>query len=123
MKKPDSLIQTAKDFDDWRNQRPHQGVPIPDSLRYRAIQLLESYTTSQVTKSLRVCGSQLKSWRQQFVHHSEETSEFIALPVSMESISSHSLELELKLSDNTSLFMRGDVPVDLLRMVIQTARA
>ena len=75
MKKPDSLIQTAKDFDDWRNQRPHQGVPIPDSLRYRAIQLLESYTTSQVTKSLRVCGSQLKSWRQQFVHHSEEKSE------------------------------------------------
>ena len=67
MKEPDALLQTAKDFDDWRNQRPHQGIPIPDPLRYRAVQLLETYTTTQVTTSLRVCGSQIKSksWRQQ----------------------------------------------------------
>ncbi|MCW8336781.1 hypothetical protein, partial [Vibrio paucivorans] len=99
MTKPDPLLQTAKDFDDWRNQRPHQSVPIPDPLRYRAVQLLKTYTTAQVTKSLRLCGSQIKSWRQQFAHHSEETAEFIALSVSTESTSSNRVELELKLSE------------------------
>lgn len=119
MTKPDILLQTAKDFEDWRNQRPHQSVPIPDPLRYRAIQLLETYSTAQVTRSLRLCGSQIKSWRKQF----EEASEFIALPVVTEPPETSNLfEIELKLSEHTSLLMRGDVSVDLLRTLIQEAR-
>jgi transposase-like protein len=124
MTKPDILLQTAKDFEDWRNQRPHQSVPIPDPLRYRAIQLLETYSTTQVTRSLRLCGSQIKSWRKQFEHHSEEASEFIALPVVTEPPETSNLfEIELKLSEHTSLLMRGDVSVDLLRTLIQEARS
>ena len=118
MKKLDILLQIAKELDDCRNQLPYQGVPIPDSLRYRAVQLLETYTTTQVMKLLQVCGSQIKSWLQQLAHHSDVTPKFIALSVSTESISSNSLELELKLSENTSFFISDDVPVDLLRTVI-----
>ena len=123
VKKPDILLQTTKDFKDCRNQEPHQDVPIQDSLCYRAVQLIETCPTTQATKSLRVGGSQTKSWRQQFTHHSEILSEFITLSVSTESISSNSLGLELELPENTSLFIQGDVTVDLFRTLIQAARS
>lgn len=123
MTKPDMLLQTVKDFEDWRNQRSHQGVPIPDPLRCRAIQLLDTYPVTQVTTSLRICSTQIKAWRLQFSSQLETTPEFVSLPVITEPLPSTPLEFELKLSEHTSLLMRGDVSVDLLRTLIQEARS
>lgn len=124
MQNKEKLDKAIADFEHWRQTRIHKSVSIPDELRYLALELLEEYRIGQVTKALRICTSQINAWRKQFEHHSEEASEFIALPVVTGSSETPSLlEIELKLSADTSLLMRGDVSVDLLRTLIQEARS
>jgi hypothetical protein len=122
MNHPDLLQKTAEAFECWRQQRTHKAVPIPDSLRHQAIQLLDSHAISQVTKALRLCSAQLKAWRLQFAYQTEQPTEFVTLPVTSEQHSAPHLELELKLSNHNSLLMRGEVTPELLHLFIQQAR-
>ena len=123
MNEPDLLQQTAEAFEQWRQQRPHKGVPIPDFLRHQAIELLEHHAISHVTKALRVCSAQLKAWSLQFAYRAQSPMEFFTLPMSAEEqeVASH-IELELKLSNHNSLLMRGEVTPELLHLFIQQAR-
>lgn len=60
---PESLSTLAADFNTWRKQKTKISTPVPDSLRQRAISLLDDHQTGQVTTALRITASQLTQWR------------------------------------------------------------
>ncbi|MCP4985317.1 MAG: hypothetical protein GY928_04370 [Colwellia sp.] len=53
-----SIVVTA--FAHWRSNRNGRQVPTPNALREQAVALLNHYSSSQITSSLRISGSQLK---------------------------------------------------------------
>lgn len=64
MDTPDSLPALVADFNALRKQKAQISTPVPDSLRQRAISLLDDHQTGQVTTALRITVSQLTQWRQ-----------------------------------------------------------
>ena len=60
---PESLSTLAADFNTWRKQKAKISTPVPDSLRQRAISLLDYHQTGQVTAALRITTLQLTQWQ------------------------------------------------------------
>ena len=69
MKTPTESILTleavATHFEQWRSRKA-KGEPIPEPLWREAIELLDRYRISQVTRKLRLSGSDLNRRRRQF---------------------------------------------------------
>jgi hypothetical protein len=61
MQNQEKLNQAIADFEHWRQTRLNKHVSTPDELRQLALELLEEYRISQVTKALRICTSQVNS--------------------------------------------------------------
>ena len=77
-----SLEIVASAFNSWRKNRPRRSEKIPAALRQQTLGLLSLHSKSEITRALRISGSQLKTWQ-----HSEEAvqvasvqpAEFVAL--------------------------------------------
>ena len=69
MKAPTESILTleavAAHFEQWRSRKT-KGEPIPEPLWRESIDLLDRYRISQVTRKLRLSGSDLNKRRRQF---------------------------------------------------------
>jgi hypothetical protein len=64
--------QVVEAFELWRHNRGSRQSPTLQALRKQAVDLLEHCSCSKVTSLLRICGSQLKQWRE-FVKSSQTT--------------------------------------------------
>jgi hypothetical protein len=73
-----TLETVAAVFSNWRNHRESPGTRIPQSLQIQAIELLESYSKSQVIKALKINHVMLKRWQQR--HTDKSSSDFVRLP-------------------------------------------
>ena len=56
----DLLPSTIAAFEQWRNDKPKKGSPIPLALRQQALALLPYYSRSKIALSLRISGQQVK---------------------------------------------------------------
>jgi hypothetical protein len=60
MPKQDQLSIVVTAFEYWRSNRNGRQVPTPTALREQTVELLNHYSSSQITSALRISGSQLK---------------------------------------------------------------
>ena len=93
MKAPTESILTleavAAHFEQWRSRKT-KGEPIPEQLWRESIDLLDRYRISQVTRQLRLSGSDLKKRRRQFS---------AASPTSKQAQETTFVEIDTKLTD------------------------
>lgn len=59
-----TLSSVQRDFEDWRKTRTKIGK-IPEYLWTKALQILDHYPITEVTKALHLSGGQVASWRKQ----------------------------------------------------------
>lgn len=117
----EKLNQAISSFESWRQTRTSKHVNIPDELRHQAVKLLENYRVGQITKALRICSTQLNTWRKQFLVEQAITPNFIPLQVEPDLTHKPSLKLQLTLPNSTQIHICGNMSPDLLRALIQEA--
>ena len=101
--------------------RKNRTTPIPLSLREKAVALLEHYSSSQITRTLKLSGGQLKSWQQTLLP-ANQSQAFIELTPVIEPTCNH-LELAVAFADSTTLSLSGEVTPTLLSTLVQAIRA
>jgi transposase-like protein len=121
MQNQEKLNQAIADFEHWRQTRASKHVNIPDELRQQAVKLLENYRVGQITKALRICSTQINTWRKQFLVEQAITPNFITLQVEPDLTHKPSLKLQLTLPNSTQIHICGNMSPDLLRALIQEA--
>jgi len=87
-----TLEAVAAHFEQWRSRKT-KGEPIPEPLWREAIDLLDRYRISQVTRQLRLGGSDLNKRRHQFS---------AASPASKSTQEATFVEIDAKLTDPAS---------------------
>lgn len=120
MQNQEKLNQAIADFEHWRQTRVHKHVSIPDELRRLALELLEEYRIGQVTKALRICATQINSWRKQ-LPAKQPVPDFVPLQVEPDLQHKSALSLQLILPNSSQIRISGGMPPDLLRALIQEA--
>lgn len=121
MQNQEKLNQAISSFENWRQTRTSKHVNIPDELRQQAVKLLEDYRIGQITKALRICTTQLNTWRKQFPVEQATTPDFIPLQVEPDLQHKPSLNLQLILPNSSQIRICGNMSPDLLRVLIQEA--
>ncbi|MEI8631345.1 hypothetical protein P4S72_05640 [Vibrio sp. PP-XX7] len=121
MQNQEKLNQAVTAFELWRKKRINSRENIPDELRHLAVALLTIYGSGQITKALRICTTQLNSWRKQFSAEPTSVPEFVPLSIEVENRTSSQLSLTLILHNSTQIRMDGQISSDLLRTLIQEA--
>ena len=119
MQDQNKLDQAVAAFEHWRQTRT-QRDNIPDELRGLALALLDDHRIGQVTKALRICSTQIKTWRQQ-MPAKQPAPDFIPLSVESDAPQKSALSLHLLLPNAAQIRISGDVSPDLLQVLIQQA--
>lgn len=114
------MNQAIAEFEHWRQTRANKHVSIPDELRCLALELLEEYRIGQVTKALRICATQINSWRKQ-LPAKQPAPDFVSLQVEPDLQHKSALNLQLTLPNSSQIRISGDMSPDLLRALIQEA--
>ncbi|WP_413282501.1 hypothetical protein [Vibrio sp. MA40-2] len=114
MQNQEKLNQAIVDFEHWRQTRASKHGNIPDERRHQAVKLLEKYRVGQITKALRICSTQLNTWRKQFLVEQAMTPNFIPLPVEPDLTHKPTLKLQLTLPNSTQIHICGNMSPDLL---------
>lgn len=120
MQHQEKLNQAIAEFEHWRQTRANKHVSIPDELRCLALELLEEYRTGQVTKALRICTTQINSWRKQ-LPAKQATPDFVPLQIEPDLQHKSALNLQLILPNSSQIRISGELSPDLLRALIQEA--
>ena len=120
MPNQEKLNQAIADYEHWRQTRANKHATIPDELRHLALELLGEYRIGQVTKALRICTTQINSWRKQ-LPTKQPTSDFVPLQVEPDLPHKSDLHLQLTLPNSSQICIRGELSPDLLRALIQEA--
>ncbi len=121
MSNQDQLSTLVTAFEHWRSKRNGRQVPTPSTLREQAVELLNHYSSSQITTALRISGSQLKQWRNSVVPD-EEKSQFVHLPLST-SPTQPSVKVELCFASGDQMHLSGLVDSDMLASLIGAMRS
>lgn len=116
-----SLEQMVQAFAIWRQNKPKYSLT-PIELRQQAVNLLDNFTAGAIVKALGLGGVQFKKWCQQ-LSNAEPQNNFVALPITPPNIDIPKLELELTFTNNCQLRIRGELSADLLRALLQEAKA
>ena len=114
------LNQAIIAFEHWRKTRIHSHANIPEELRQQAVKLLEDYRIGQVTKALRICTTQLNTWRKP-LPVKQPAPDFIPLQIESGSHHKSELSLQLILPNSSQIHICGDMSPDLLRVLIKEA--
>ncbi|AJR06222.1 hypothetical protein C9J03_26260 [Photobacterium gaetbulicola] len=120
MQNHDKLSQAIAAFEHWRQTRPNKHVNIPDQLRLLALELLEEYRIGQVTNALRICTTQLNSWRQ-LLPTERPVPDFIPLQIESDLQHNSGLNLQVTLPNSSQIRIYGDISPGLLRVLMQEA--
>ena len=120
MPNQEKLNQAIADYEQWRQTRTNKHARIPDELRTLAIELLDEYRVSQVTKALRICTTQLNAWRKQFPAK-QPVPDFVPLQVNSDLQYQSEVNLQLTLPNSSQIYISGALSTDLLRALIQEA--
>ena len=120
MQSQEKLNQAIATFEHWRQTRINKHASIPDELRMLALKLLDDYTRGQVTKALRICTTQLNSWRKQ-LPPDHLVPDFVPLQIEANEQHNSDLNLHVLLPNSSQIRICGDVSPDLLRVLIQEA--
>lgn len=120
MPNQEKLNQAIARYEHWRQTRANKNVCIPDELRHLALELLGEYRISQVTKALRICTTQINSWRKQ-LPTTQPTPDFVPLQIEPDLHHKSNLHLQLILPNSSQLCIKGELSPDLLRALIQEA--
>ena len=120
MQNQEKLNQAIAAFEHWRQNRINKHVNIPDELRQQAVKLLEDYRIGQVTKALRICTTQLNSWRKP-LPVKPSAPDFIPLQIEPDLQHNSGLNLQLILPNSSQIRICGDMSPDLLRVLIKEA--
>lgn len=121
MQNQEKLNQAISSFEHWRQTRTSKHANIPDKLRQQAVKLLEDYRIGQITKALRICTTQLNTWRKQFPVEQITTPDFIPLQFEPDLQHKPGLSLQLFLPNSSQIRICGNISPDLLRALIQEA--
>jgi len=126
MKNSDQLSQLVTTFERWRINRANRNIPTPTELRRKAVSLKTNYASSKITRALRISGTQLKLWSQEFERLDDEV-EFVSLPNAPEIISNNTPEptvvLELTLPQGEKLRLTGLITPSFMATMIKEMRA
>lgn len=117
-----SLEIVASAFNSWRKNRPSRSGKIPAALRQQTLGLLPLHSKSEITRALRISGSQLKTWQQaeQFVQEDAfQPAEFVAL-ASEPADHSPLLNVRLRCSGGAELSLSGPLSPAHLAAVVQS---
>ena len=120
MQNQENLNQAIADVEQWRQTRTNKHVSIPDELRCLALELIEEYPISHVTKALRICTTQINDWRKQLLVKSP-APDFVSLQVEPDLQPKSELSLQLTLPNSSQIRISGHVSPDLLRTLILEA--
>ena len=118
MKNSAQLSQLVTCFERWRINRANRNIPTPNELRRKAVSLKTNYTSSKITRALRISGTQLKLWSQEFEHLDDEV-EFVSLPNPPE----HTVVLEFNLPQGEKLRLTGLITASFVATMIKEMRA
>jgi hypothetical protein len=100
----ESLSTLAAEFKTWRQQKAHSRTQVPNSLRKRAVSLLERYQSGQVTSALCITTVQLAQWRQAVER--DDTTSFVELSPQA-SLTHSSVTLELNFTSGEQMHLNG----------------
>ncbi|HAS8442973.1 TPA: hypothetical protein I7740_20055 [Vibrio vulnificus] len=120
MQSQEKLNHAIATFEHWRQTRINKHASIPDDLRMMALKLLDDYTRGQVTKALRICTTQLNSWRKQLPSE-HPVPDFVPLQIEPNAQHNSDLSLQVLLPNSSQIRICGDISPDLLRVLIQEA--
>ena len=120
MQNQEKLNQAVTAFEHWRKNRINSRENIPDELRHLAVELLKNYGSGQITRALRICTTQLNSWRRQLPAE-QPVPDFVPLQIEPDVQHKSGLNLQLILPNSSQIRLCGDISPDLLRVLIQEA--
>ena len=115
----DLLPSTISAFEQWRNDKPKKGSPIPLVLRQQALALLPYYSRSKIALSLRISGHQLKQWSG--LNTPNERENFVELPSSP--THAQPWQLDVKFNSGDQLCFSGTIDKSLIVLVIETMKS
>lgn len=120
MQNQEKLNQAVTAFELWRKNRINSRENIPDELRHLAVELLKNYSSGQITRALRICTTQLNSWRKPLPTE-QPVPDFVPLQIEPDVQHKSGLNLQLILPNSSQIRISGDISPDLLRVLIQEA--
>jgi len=104
MKNIISLETASTAFNHWRMNRSSTRGRIPLALQKQAIDLLQSYSKSQVIKALKINHAMLKRWQQEAT---TATCDFISLTTEPSLSTQPSLQITLRNANGGELTITG----------------
>jgi hypothetical protein len=117
-----SLAEVKAQFTHWRTTRESRRVPVPESLKVQALNLLKHNKTSHVIKTLGINSSMLKSWQaDQVPKPLASNSTFVPVQIP-ESSQDSIVELKLSYGQGVELCVKGEFSLTQLITLAQGLR-
>lgn len=115
---PNALNALATQLNIWRSKRTNRRVPIPESLRQKAVELLAHYPRTQIITTLGISSGMLKTW--------ESTAfaaqpQFVAMSLEHPSTNSDQPPLEIVLANNRGqrITLQGEFSQPQLTLLVR----
>ena len=121
-----TLHSVQAEFQQWRQNKPHQQSRTPENLKQNAVALLTELPAGRITKALGISGVMLKTWSGHpgQNRHSKSAPEFITLPAELppETGSDEVLTLDVTQPDGSHWRLQGNMNTSLLTSFINTLK-
>jgi hypothetical protein len=125
MSNQDLLSIVVTSFEQWRKTRTSRKGRTPQPLRQQAVALKSQYSSSRITTTLQISGTQFKQWCKDN-QPLKGSLDFVQLPVTLSPIDNAeeaTLKLELSFSHGEQLRLSGQITPTLLSILIKEMRA
>jgi hypothetical protein len=123
MPNQDQLSTAVTAFEHWRSNRNGRQVSTPIPLREQAVALLNHYSSSKITSTLRISGSQLKQWRHT-PEPAEKTQLFVHLPISPPPLLTQPpFTVELRFAQGNEMSLSGIVDSHIIISLISAMKS
>lgn len=117
---PPELTALAADLHAWRGQRSSRRTPIPDSLRDRAVALLDRCRRTHIIKALGINSAMLKTWQNQGATAPAHTA-FVPLTLPSEPIPTDSSPMAVTIANQLGqqVTLQGGFSATQLALVVR----